>query len=316
LDRFLPAALSSKHEHHRSHLLISITNQASRLTDGLSDYLRLLGRIPLLSPAEELHLGGIVQQWLSHPNPPTALRRRGVRARNRMVSANLRLVVLICRRYRNQIGHLQLELLDLLQAGNLGLIRAVEKFDPTRGYRFSTYGCWWIRQSVRRYMNSLGSSIRIPIQMRSLAYRAKLLQAGSDAALSTHAMAESLGEEPRRIETSLRALALCRPVSLDHPVGNPGEETCLLDLIHDERILSPADDYRWLHQHVQGLEAPEQQVISLRYGSDEQRSLSGVARIMGLTKSEVQSLERRALRKLRNELTPVVGPPVLATRSD
>lgn len=292
-----------------------MTNRPSRAADGLSDYLQLLGRIPLLSPAEELHLGGIVQQWLSHPSPPTALRRSGVRARNRMVSANLRLVVLICRRYRDRIGHLQLELLDLMQAGNLGLIRAVEKFDPTRGYRFSTYGCWWIRQSVTRYMNDLGSSIRIPIQMRSLAYRVQLLQAGSDVALSTQAMAASLGEEPRRLETSLRAAALCRPVSFDQPVGSPGDESCLLDLIHDERSLSPEDDYRWLHPHLEALEASEQQVLRLRYGSDEDRPLSEAARIMGLTKSYTQSLERRALRKLRCKLTPVLAPPVLAPQS-
>jgi RNA polymerase sigma factor (sigma-70 family) len=292
--------------------MVSTINSSGKHLDGVGEYLQMLGRIPLLSPAEELHLGGIVQQWLSHPNPPRPLQRRGLRARNRMVSANLRLVVLICRRYRDRIGHLQLEMLDLLQAGNLGLIRAVEKFDPTRGYRFSTYGSWWIRQSVRRYMNDLGNSIRVPIQMRSLAYRVHLLQASSDVPLSTRALATSLGEEPRRLETSLRVVAQCRPVSLDHPVGLPGDENSLLDLIRDERILSPEDDYHWLHRHVQALEVPEQRVISVRYGSDEQPSLSGAGRIMGLTKSEVQSLERRALRKLRGKLTPVQAPPALA----
>jgi RNA polymerase sigma factor (sigma-70 family) len=285
-----------------------MSNRPSRFADGLTDYLRLLGRIPLLTPAEEVHLGGIVQEWLSHPDPPTALQRSGARARNRMVSANLRLVVLICRRYRDRIGNLQLEMLDLLQAGNLGLIRAVEKFDPARGYRFSTYACWWIRQSVKRYMNELGSSIRIPIPLLSMAYRAQLLQAGSAVALSTHAVAKSLGEEPRRLETSLRAIAQCRPVSLDKPFGTPGEDSCLLDLIHDEHILSPEDDYRWLHDHVHALDGEEQQLLSLRYGSDERRSLSEAARIMGLTKSYVQSLERRALRKLRHRLTPVITP--------
>jgi RNA polymerase sigma factor (sigma-70 family) len=292
--------------------MVSTINLSGKHLDGVGEYLQMLGRIPLLSPAEELHLGGIVQQWLSHPNPPRPLQRRGLRARNRMVSANLRLVVLICRRYRDRIGNLQLEMLDLLQAGNLGLIRAVEKFDPTRGYRFSTYGSWWIRQSVSRSMNELGNSIRIPSQMRSLAYRVHLLQASSDVPLSTRAMATSLGEEPRRLETSLRVVAQCRPVSLDHPVGHPGDENTLLDLIRDENILSPKDDYLWLHRHVQALEAPEQRVISVRYGSDEQPSLSGAGRIMGLTKSEVQSLERRALRKLRGKLTPVLDPPVLA----
>ncbi len=295
--------------------MVSVANQPSTATDNFSDYLRMLGRIPLLSPAEELHLGGIVQEWLSHPDPPLALQRSGARARNRMVSANLRLVIVICRRYRGRIGNLQLEMIDLLQAGNLGLITAVEKFDPSRGYRFSTYGYWWIRQSVTRFINDLGSSIRIPIQMRSLAYRVHLLQAGSDVVLSTQAMAESLGEEPRRLETSLRAAALCRPVSLDQPVGSPGDESCLLDQIQDERTLTPDDDYRWLRPHISALEPAERKVLGLRYGSDDHCSLSEAARIMGLSKSFVQSLERRALRKLRLQLTPVLTPPVPAPRS-
>jgi RNA polymerase sigma factor (sigma-70 family) len=229
-----------------------------------------------------------------------------------MVSANLRLVIMICGRYRGRIGNLQLEMLDLLQAGNLGLIRAVEKFDPSLGYKLSTYACWWIRQSVRRYISDLGTSIRIPIQMQLLAYRVRLLQAGSDVALSTRALAESLGEEPRRLETSLRAVGLCRPLSLDQPMGSPGEETSLLDLIHDEHVLTPDDDYLWLQPHLKALEAPERQVLGLRYGSDEQCSLSEAAQIMGLSKSYVQSLERRALRKLRRRLTRVLAPPVLA----
>ncbi len=289
--------------------MVSIREQPPKAADSLGDYLRMLRRIPLLTPAEELHLGATVQEWLSHPDPPSTLRRSGARARNRMVSANLRLVVLICRRYRDRIGSLQLEMLDLLQAGNLGLIRAVEKFDPCRGYKFSTYAFWWIRQSVKRYMNEVGSGIRIPMPMLSLAYRASQLQAGSEVVLSTQAMAASLGEEPSRLETSLRVVAQCRPVSLDKPVGSLDEDSTLLDLIRDEHTLSPEDDYRWLHEHVQSLDAREQQLLRLRYGPDERRSFSEAARIMGTTKSYAQSLERRALRKLRHRLVPVLNPP-------
>ena len=295
--------------------MVATGNRPSKSTDGFSDYLKLLGRVPLLTPAEELHLGGIVQEWLSHPDPPPALQRSGARARNRMVSANLRLVIVICRRYHGRIGNLQLEMLDLLQAGNLGLIRAVEKFDPSRGYKFSTYGYWWIRQAVTRFINELGSSIRIPNQIRSLAYRVNLLQAGSEVVLSRQAMAESLGEKPHRLETSLRAVALCSPMSLDQQVGNTGDKSCLLDLIQDEHTLTPDDDYRWLHPHISALEPAERQLLSLRYGSDEHCSLSEAARIMGLSKSIVQSLERRVLRKLRQQLTPVLFPPVQPSRS-
>lgn len=158
-------------------------------------------------------------------------------------------------------------------------------------------------------MNEVGHGIRIPMPLLSLAYRAQQLQAGSGVALSTQAMAESLGEDHSRLETSLRVVAQCRPVSLDRTVGSSGDDSSLLDLIRDEHTLSPEDDYRWLHEHVQTLDAREQQLLRLRYGADERRSFCEAARLMGLTKSYTQSLERRALRKLRRQLTPVLDPP-------
>jgi RNA polymerase sigma factor (sigma-70 family) len=276
---------------------------------GLQDYLRLLSRIPLLSPAEELHLGGIVQKWLRHPDPSPGLRRSGARARDRMISANLRLVVAMCRRYRGRIEHQQLEMLDLLQAGNLGLIRAVEKFDPSRGYKFSTYGSWWIRQSVQRHMQGFGSSIKIPSQVQSLAYRASLLQAGSQQVLSSQAMADSLGEPVRQLEMSLQVVSQCRTLSLDQPLASGDGESCLMDVVSDENIFTPEEDYHWLHAHVHTLGAPEQKLLMLRYGSHECRSLSEAARMMGVSKSYVQGLERRTLRKLRHRLTHVLAQP-------
>ncbi len=153
--------------------------------DGLNDYLRLIKRTPLLAPDEELHLAGIVQELRNHANPPKALIKGGTRAKSRMVSANLRLVALIGLKYKDRIGSLQLEMLDLLQAGNLGLIRAVELFDPTRGYKFSTYAFWWIREAVTHAMREGGSGIRIPKTILNLAFRAERLQASSDQVHST-----------------------------------------------------------------------------------------------------------------------------------
>ncbi len=276
-------------------------------SDGLQDYLRLLARIPLLSSAEELHLGGIVQQWLHHPDPPAALRRSGARAKNRMIAANLRLVVAMCRRYHGRIEHHQLEMLDLLQAGNMGLIRAVEKFDPSRGYKFSTYGSWWIRQSVQRYIQTFGSSIKIPSQMQRLANRARLLQASSPQDLSSQTMADSLGEPARVLEMSLQVVSQCRTLSLDQPLAGGDGETCLLDLVSDENILKPEEDYRWLHDQVSTLDASERQLLILRYGSPECRSFSETARMMGSSKSYVQGLERRTLRKLRQRLSHLLS---------
>jgi RNA polymerase primary sigma factor len=267
----------------------------SRGGDGVADYLHLIRRIPLLTPAEELHLGGIVQEWLAHPSPAKALSRAGARARNRMVTANLRLVAEICRRYRGQ-------------AGNLGLIRAVERFDPSRGYKFSTYAFWWIRQSVTHYISECGGGIRIPMPMLTLAFRAGLLQASSEQPLSTRAMADQLGKEERQLEKTLRVVRQCRTTSLDQPAGGMSEGTSLIDLIRDDHTLSPQDDYQWLHEQLSSLDAREKQLLRLRYGEDEHPSYTEAARIMGLTKSNVQSLERRALRKLRHRLTSVLNP--------
>jgi RNA polymerase sigma factor (sigma-70 family) len=118
------------------------------------------GRFPLLTAAQEIHLGQAVREWLDHPGPvPPALERRGRRARDRFVQANLRLVISFAEKYRSVPSQYQD---DLIQAGNLGLMRAVEKFDPTRGYKFSTYAYWWIRQGVHSFLEHYGRSIRLP----------------------------------------------------------------------------------------------------------------------------------------------------------
>ncbi len=285
-------------------------NQPSGIAvgSGLNDYLRLIKRIPLLAPDEELHLAGIVQEWLNDANPPKALQRRGARAKSRMVSANLRLVVLICLRYKNRIGALQLEMLDLLQSGNLGLIRAVERYDPKRGYKFSTYAFWWIREAATRAMSETGNDIRIPRTILNLALRADLLQAGSDQVLSTRVIACRLGESERRLENSMRIARECRTTSLDKPVGAMSENTNLIDLIRDEQVMTLDDDYKWLYEHVQALNSRERHVLRLRYGDEKSHSYAEVGGSMGVTKDRAQSLERAALRKLRRRLTPVLYP--------
>jgi len=125
-------------------------------------WLDTIGRIPLLTPAEEIELGTIIQRWQQHPEPcPPGIRRRGMRARDRFVQANLRLVVSYVSKRCNRLVKIHGQE-DLIQAGNLGLITAAERFDPARGYRFSTYGYWWIRQGIARHCDTLGRSIAIP----------------------------------------------------------------------------------------------------------------------------------------------------------
>ncbi|WP_411876328.1 sigma-70 family RNA polymerase sigma factor [Vulcanococcus limneticus] len=276
--------------------------------EALLDYLNRAGTIPLLTAAEELHLGAIVQEWLQHPEPPQALRRRGTRARNRMVSANLRLVVMVCRRYQNRISSLQLDVLDLIQAGNLGLIRAVERYDPSRGYRLSTFAFWWIDQSARRCISELGRAIRLPTQMIQLAFRAQRLQATSPERLSLGGVAERLGQDETRVATALRTLELCSTASLDRSLDGLENGATLLDGIPDPHTPEASDDYAWLHQQLRDLEPIDQQLLQLRFGSSEGHTLAETAQVLGLNKNQVQNAERRSLRRLRRHLTPMLHP--------
>lgn len=277
-------------------------------SDGLTEYLYLLRRVPLLTASEELHLAAIVQQWLKDPQPTKALRCSAERARNRMVSANLRLVVMIARRYSSRLDGLHLEMLDLLQAGNLGLIEAVERFDPKRGYKFSTYAFWWIRKAIGNCLRESGSPIRIPVPMITLVSRAHRLQARSDRSLTTRELAAALDVEEERLEASLRAVRHSRMTSLHQPIAGATDDLCLIDAIADERAPVMEEDYRWLREQVDALDHRERRLLSLRYAEPDGRSLSSTAEMMGLTKGVVQNLERQTFRKLRRCLAPVLDP--------
>jgi len=268
--------------------------------DAVQAYLKRIAMIPLLTAAEEVHLGTMVQRWQQAPSPTPAEVRSGRRAMDRMVQANLRLVVSVCKHeVREPAG---VDLLDLIQVGNLGLIRAVERFDPSRGYRFSTYAYWWIRQAVRRGQAELGQILRVPQGIRKLAGEARALRQASPSC-PLEALASRLGAHPTRLAHVLEVSHAGRVVSLDQPQGTE-DEGSLLDRLSDGRILQEREDYSWLHQSLARLPDQARRVLALRYGGDGLRSLSQVAERMGLTKSTVQSLEQRALRQLRGSLHP------------
>jgi RNA polymerase primary sigma factor len=273
--------------------------QRTETGDATSAYLRRIAKIPLLTPAEEVHLGVLVQRWQRASSPSPVEVRSGRRALDRMVRANLRLVVSVCRHQLREAAGV--ELMDLIQAGNLGLIRAVELFDPSRGYRFSTYAYWWIRQGVRRAQAEQGQILRVPLSVRKLAGQAQALRQATPTA-SLEVLACRLGTDPARLEQVLAMSQAGRVMSLDQPHGDD-DEGQLLDVLSDGRELQPRDDYRWLHRGLARLSVQARRVLALRYG-EEPRSLSQVAHCMGLTKSTVQGLEQRALRDLRVCLQP------------
>lgn len=271
--------------------------------DALSDYMHAISRIPLLTASEEVHLATIIQTWQTHPDPPVALQRRGRRALDRMVEGNLRLVVSICKRYQSMAAQAQIEMLDLIQAGSLGLIRAVEGFDPSRGYKFSTYGYWWIRQSVSRHIKERGQAIRVPPEITNLARRAQEQRAIDSGPRSMERTAARLGLTEQRLEEVLRIHHISHMVSLDQvcAASHDGDQT-LLDLIRGDDGPVAEETYDWLHRHLRELKPEERRVLELRFNGERDYSFAQVAALLGLKKSQAQWLEKHALRKLYKRL--------------
>ena len=183
--------------------------------DAVGAWLDAAGRVPLLSPAQEISLGNTIRAWMDDPDPSAAVRRRGLRARDRMVAANLQLVVTIAKKYVAAGERAGLGFKDLLQIGALGLVRGCELFDPSKGYKLSTFAYWWIRQGITRAVAS-GGVIKIPTNATD---QLRHLQPGD---------LEGISDRERARLTA--AAAAPKVVSLDAPAGD-GESATLLDLI-------------------------------------------------------------------------------------
>jgi len=279
------------------------------MTDILGDYLRTISRVPLLTDEEELHLGRLVRTWLDDPEATVAVQRKGKRALQRFVTANLRLVVSVVTKYRRRVRHLPIEPIDLIQAGNIGLIRAAEKFDPARGYRFSTYAYWWIRQAVSRHIQEHSSMIRVPYPLANLAMKVDVLAQKNRRQISAKEAALILDEAPHRVEQAMSLHQFNSTVSLDQVLSNSeGGEMTLLDTITDGHTPELNDDYHWFYNQLGTLSPVEFEVLNLRYATERRSSLMQLAQNMGKSKHQIQAIERRALAKLRSSLTPVLNP--------
>ncbi|MEU1283688.1 RNA polymerase sigma factor [Kitasatospora sp. NPDC005856] len=287
--------------------------------DLLRQYLREIGRIRLLTAEEEVELARRVEAGIfaeerlnGHPPPPDplageldALVVRGRIAKRRLIEANLRLVVSVAKRY---VGR-GLTLLDLVQEGNLGLIRAVEKFDYTRGFKFSTYATWWIRQAMSRALADQARTIRVPVHVVELinrvvrVKRGLLQERGLEPTAAEIAAALELTEE--RVRELLRLAQ--EPISLHTPVGEE-EDVALGDLIEDADAASPAESatFLLLRQHLEAVLATlgerERQVVQLRYGLDDgrPRTLEEIGAVFGVTRERIRQIESKTLVKLRD----------------
>lgn len=271
---------------------LNANGSIQRSLDATQMYLNEIGFSPLLSPEEEVYFA--------------RLARKGEPAgRKRMIESNLRLVVKIARRYLNR----GLTLLDLIEEGNLGLIRAVEKFDPERGFRFSTYATWWIRQTIERAIMNQTRTIRLPIhvvkELNVYLRAARELSQKLDHEPSPEDIAELL-EKP--VEDVKKMLALNeRVTSIDTPIGQTSEKN-LLDTIADDRANDPSETLqdedlkqgidRWLDE----LSEKQREVVARRFGlrGYETSTLEDVGREIGLTRERVRQIQVESLRRLRD----------------
>jgi RNA polymerase primary sigma factor len=283
-------------------------------------YLREIGRVPLLTAQEEVELAKAIEAGLfadeklrgfQAPGRCSAavtelavLAAEGMRAKQRLIEANLRLVVSIAKRY---IGR-GLVFLDLIQEGNLGLIRAVEKFDYTKGYKFSTYATWWIRQAVTRAIADQARTIRIPVHMVETINKMARIQRQLHQDLGREAtpeeIAAEMGLDPERVAEIQRIAQ--EPVSLQSPIGE--EDSDLGDFIEDADAVMPLEAAAFimlqdqLEQVLQDLTCREQRIIQLRFGLTDghPRTLEEVGREFGVTRERIRQIESKTLAKLRH----------------
>ncbi len=288
--------------------------QTGRLgTDAIGFYLSSIGRVPLLTAAEEIELAHHVQAMKPILNIPEQERtgrqkrliRMGKRARDRMMAANLRLVVSVAKKYQNQ----GLELLDLVQEGAIGLERAVDKFDPAMGYKFSTYAYWWIRQGMTRAIDNSARTIRLPIHISEKLSKMRRISRELGHRFGRQPnrleLANAMGIEPEDLEALIAQSAPC--ASLDAHARGDDDRSTLGELIPDPNYDEPMEgmDRSIQKEHLGGwlsqLNEREQKIMRLRFGLDgeEPLTLAEIGRQINVSRERVRQLESKAILKLR-----------------
>ena len=294
--------------------------------DSVRSYLRDIGRIPLLEHEEEILLGRKVQRLMELQDQQTELEldlqgladahdvplkqikrelRDGQKAKEAMVTANLRLVVSVAKKYTKR----NMELLDIIQEGTIGLVRGVEKFDPGRGYKFSTYAYWWIRQGITRAIAEKSRAIRLPIHVTENLNKLKKAQRELSQMNGYMPSVFQLAERMELTPDDIKDL-MCKarqPTSLEIKIGE-NRDTALIDLLEDETQLPEMilerncikDDMR---EMIAGLPEMQAAVISMRYGIGDEilepMSMTAIGQLLNMSRDRVRTLEHKALRELR-----------------
>ncbi len=285
-------AVAELNEEGIGRLETELSAEGVAIDDPVKAYLKEIGRVPLLSAEQEAALAA-------------RARAGDEQAKQQLSEANLRLVVSIAKRYAGR----GLQFLDLIQEGNLGLIKAVDKFEPDRGFKFSTYATWWIRQAITRAIADQSRTIRIPVHLVETINRVKktsaelLHQTGREP--TAEEIAVRLDLSPERVRELLNLSQ--EPVSLETPVGEE-EDTHLEDFIGDDTAQAPADEAgrqllrRELESVLKSLTPREEKVLELRFGLEDgrARTLEEVGREFNVTRERIRQIEAKALRKLRH----------------
>ena len=293
---------------------------AGATADPVKDYLKQIGKVPLLNAEQEVDLARRIEAGLyaeyklkNQADEMTSRERRelhflaqdGQQAKNHLLEANLRLVVSLAKRYTGR----GMQFLDLIQEGNLGLIRAVEKFDYTKGYKFSTYATWWIRQAITRAMADQARTIRIPVHMVEVINKLARVQ---------RQMLQDLGREPTPEElakeldmTAEKVVEVQKygrePISLHTPLGEDGDSE-FGDLIEDSEAIVPADAVSFtllqeqLHHVLDTLSEREAGVVSMRFGlgDGQPKTLDEIGKVYGVTRERIRQIESKTMSKLRH----------------
>ncbi|WP_080874479.1 RNA polymerase sigma factor RpoD [Oceanobacillus timonensis] len=263
-----------------------------KINDSVRMYLREIGNVDLLSREEEIALAVRIEEG-------------DTEAKRKLMEANLRLVVSIAKRY---VGR-GMVFLDLIQEGNIGLFKAVEKFDYRKGFKFSTYATWWIRQAITRSIADHGRTIRIPVHMvetmNKLIRVQRSLLLDLDREPNSSEIGEEMGLSPNKVEDILKVIQ--EPVSLETPVGEE-DASYLGDFIEDQEAVSPSDYAAHellkeeLEEVLDTLPLREENILRLRFGLDDgkTRTLEELGKVFGVTRERVRQIEAKALRKLRH----------------